>query len=77
MRKIVLHLRAALAACAVASTLALHADVGQLRCEYLVNPIGVDAVQPRLSWTLPDTKGNIRVFISEDSLAVAKLASVS
>lgn len=77
MRKIVLYLRAALAACAVASTLALHADVGQLRCEYLVNPIGVDAVQPRLSWTLPDTKGNIRVFISEDSLAVAKLASVS
>ena len=23
-----------------------------LRCEYLVNPLGVDAVQPRLSWEL-------------------------
>jgi len=23
-----------------------------LRCEYLVNPLGIDAVEPRLSWTL-------------------------
>ena len=26
--------------------------VEKLRCEYLVNPLGVDSVQPRLSWTL-------------------------
>ena len=23
---------------------------GQLRCEYLENPLGIDATQPRLSW---------------------------
>ena len=26
--------------------------VGELRCEYAVNPIGVDSTQPRLSWVL-------------------------
>lgn len=32
----------------------LHAalDVEQPRCEYLQNPLGVDSVRPRLSWTL-------------------------
>ena len=29
---------------------ALRAD--DLRCEYLVNPLGIDARAPRLSWTL-------------------------
>ena len=72
MKKFVLVLRAALAAYAVALPLALNADVGNLRCEYLENPIGVDARHPRLSWTLPELKGNICVFLSEDSLAVAK-----
>ncbi len=24
----------------------------QLRCEYLVNPLGIDVVKPRLSWVL-------------------------
>jgi alpha-L-rhamnosidase len=29
--------------------------VGQLRCEYLENPLGIDVAQPRLSWVLgPD-----------------------
>lgn len=27
-------------------------DVSKLRCEYLVDPIGIDEVEPRLSWTL-------------------------
>ncbi|MBI3851169.1 MAG: glycoside hydrolase family 78 protein [Verrucomicrobia bacterium] len=36
------------AACAQARDL----KVAGLRCEYLVNPLGVDSTQPRLSWTL-------------------------
>ena len=27
-------------------------EVGQLRCEYLETPLGVDVAQPRLSWVL-------------------------
>src|SRR5690348_12351479 len=27
-------------------------DISQLQCEYLVNPMGIDAANPRLSWTL-------------------------
>ena len=30
--------------------------VGELRCEYAVNPIGMDTLQPRLSWTLCATE---------------------
>ena len=26
--------------------------VQKLRCEYLVDPLGIDVAQPRLSWTL-------------------------
>ena len=32
------------------------ADVVNLRCEYLVNPIGVDATSPRLSWIIVSSK---------------------
>ena len=28
----------------------------QLRCEYRVNPQGIDATEPRLSWVLTDRK---------------------
>lgn len=35
--------------------------VDQLRCEYAVNPIGIDTLQPRLSWKLNDTaRGQIQ-----------------
>src|ERR1017187_5453998 len=40
------------AACSVAALSASAASVGQLRCEYLNDPLGIDAVQPRLSWIL-------------------------
>lgn len=30
--------------------------VGELRCEYALNPIGIDTPNPRLSWTLLDTE---------------------
>ncbi len=45
----------------VGGFLAADADAGpfggglepqDLRCEYLVNPLGIDVVEPRLSWTL-------------------------
>ena len=32
------------------------AEVKNLRCEYLVNPIGVDAISPRLSWIITSGK---------------------
>jgi hypothetical protein len=28
------------------------AEVQHLRCEYLVNPLGIDALKPRLSWEI-------------------------
>jgi alpha-L-rhamnosidase len=34
--------------------------VGQLRCEYLKDPLGIDVVQPRLSWVLGADKGAAR-----------------
>jgi alpha-L-rhamnosidase len=41
---------------------AVRAQVGvqQLRCEMLVNPEGIDAAQPRLSWQLNGTARNIQ-----------------
>jgi alpha-L-rhamnosidase len=30
-------------------------EVGQLRCEYLEAPLGIDTLQPRLSWSLAST----------------------
>ena len=27
-------------------------DLTNLRCEYLVNPMGIDVVKPRLSWVI-------------------------
>jgi alpha-L-rhamnosidase len=41
-----------------ASGITTHAatTVGDLRCEYLENPLGIDAIQPRLSWVLDSTE---------------------
>jgi len=30
--------------------------VADLRCEYLQNPLGIDAVQPRFTWRLADER---------------------
>jgi alpha-L-rhamnosidase len=35
-----------------ASSLSARLEVRDLRCEYLENPLGIDAAQPRLSWIL-------------------------
>src|SRR2546421_13022352 len=32
----------------------------QLRCEYFVNPLGIDARQPRLSWQIDDSRRGAR-----------------
>jgi alpha-L-rhamnosidase len=48
-----------------------------LKCEYLVNPIGIDAAQPRFSWRLVDERTGARqtayqVFVSSDSSDMGK-----
>jgi alpha-L-rhamnosidase len=42
-----------------------------LRCEYLVNPLGIDVVEPRLSWTLQSGRRNqsqtaYRILVASD-----------
>ncbi len=36
------------------------ADVTNPRCEYLVNPLGIDVGKPRLSWVIEDLKSATR-----------------
>ncbi len=48
-----------------------------LRCEYLVSPLGVDAEGPRLSWMLDDTRDGavqkaFRLVVGTDSAGVAE-----
>ena len=39
-------------------------SVGELTCEYLENPLGIDVVKPRLSWVLgPGPRGQCRATI--------------
>ncbi|WP_461453120.1 glycoside hydrolase family 78 protein [Mucilaginibacter sp.] len=46
-----------------------------LKCEYLINPIGMDATHPRFIWQLKDDRAGAfqsgyQLFVSTDSLAV-------
>ncbi|MCK8493825.1 glycoside hydrolase family 78 protein [Spirosoma sp. RP8] len=48
-----------------------------LHCEYLTNPLGVDAARPRLSWRLADGRRGARqtayqLYVGTDSLAVSQ-----
>src|SRR5438876_7134941 len=48
-----------------------------LRCENLVNPLGIEQAQPRISWQLQSTTRNVfqasyRILVSDDA---AKLAA--
>lgn len=50
---------------------------GNLRCEYLVNPLGIDSQHPRLSWLITDDRrgaGQLawQVIVGTDSLQVSK-----
>ena len=35
------------------------ADVTSLRCEYLENPLGIDAAKPRLAWKLETDRKSV------------------
>ncbi len=50
-------------------------SVYDLKCDYLINPIGIDNANPRLVWKLSDSRNNIKqtayaLFVSTDSLQV-------
>ncbi len=52
-------------------------SVSVLKCEYLLNPVGIDAAKPRLSWQLEDSRRGAKqtafdVIVGTDSIAVAK-----
>src|ERR1043166_7270020 len=38
--------------CCVAATAAARTSITDLRCEYRQNPLGIDALKPRLSWVI-------------------------
>lgn len=49
---------------------------GKLQCEYLVNPVGIDTGNPRLTWQMSDNsmgaaQSAFQVFAGTDSVAVA------
>src|ERR1017187_1736516 len=46
----------------LAASLRLHAatSVGELRCEHLENPQGIDPTQPRLSWMLYSSERGVK-----------------
>lgn len=53
------------------------AKVKNLQCEYLVNPLGIDSPQPRLSWQLNDSREGAmqvayQIVVGTDSLGVEK-----
>ena len=55
---------------------AQNAQPANLQCEYLVNPIGLDAATPRLLWQMSDNRNGAfqsayQVIVSSDSLKVA------
>ncbi len=57
----------------LASTSAQSLSIRQLRCEYLHNPLGIDAQQPRLSWQLQGEGRNriqsaYQIQVAEDTL---------
>ncbi|MCX2452597.1 family 78 glycoside hydrolase catalytic domain [Pedobacter sp. PLR] len=48
-----------------------------LKCEHLENPLGIDAVHPRLSWMMSDPRQGAnqsayRIIVGKDSLAVTR-----
>lgn len=67
---------AACAAIATAMASCSTSGTGTLRCEYLVNPIGIDDPAPRFTWTAPDGAGKsyvVEVATSENDLKSGKL----
>jgi len=62
----------ATAAILVMSGCASEVSVSNLRCEYLVNPLGIDAVKPRISWVIESEhrgwkQGAYRVLVASSA----------
>jgi alpha-L-rhamnosidase len=66
-----------------AATLLTFADAASaqklqdLKCEYLINPLGIDAVHPRFTWVLNDSRRGAaqtayQLTVSTDSVALSK-----
>ena len=74
MKKI--YLATALACCALQPTLAQKQEECKpvnLHCDHLINPLGIDNANPRLSWMLDDARQGARqtayqIIVSTDSL---------
>lgn len=74
MKKI--YLVTALACCALQPTLAQKQEECKpvnLHCDHLINPLGIDNANPRLSWMLDDARQGARqtayqIIVSTDSL---------
>jgi len=52
-------------------------QIEDVRCEYKVNPLGVDIARPRLSWKINSTERNItqtyyRILVSDNALILRK-----
>ena len=53
-----------------------YAKVTGLRCEYLINPIGIDSENPRFSWMIADARNGAKqeayqVFVGTDSISIS------
>lgn len=46
--------------CAIFSTLQAQITVSDLRCESIVNPLGIAVTQPQFSWTLTSEMNNVQ-----------------
>ncbi len=56
---------------------AAQTTVGYLRCEYKQDPLGVDALQPHLSWEVQSNQKNVlqtayRIIVADDSTLIEK-----
>ena len=74
-------LQAAMALMMISAAMPLSAqsnrEIYGLQCEYLVNPIGLDAGTPRFTWKIADKSNGAkqsayRILVGKDSLAVLK-----
>src|SRR5213593_1354488 len=49
-----------IAGCARGAAAATVVTVGELRCEYLRDPLGIDELHPRLTWVINDDRRGAR-----------------
>ncbi|MFV0418566.1 MAG: family 78 glycoside hydrolase catalytic domain [Dysgonomonas sp.] len=76
-RKILFSLLALLACNAAFAQSGQQCNPVNLKCEHLVNPLGLDATAPRLSWMLDDTRQGAKqtayqIIVGTDSMSVVQ-----